>query len=544
MSLATLCAATLLASPLLVQEAQLLSKAADPSGPEQGVLGRSLDYTSGALLAGAPYANTGSGFATLFQLDPSGRATKVQDVSWSLGQFDDYFGWSTGISTTHAAVGAKRSAIGALLNAGRVQLYSRGTGALGQVQLSPLAVLTSAQPVQGGNFGEALDLEGSALAVGEPGGNGSSNGSGTIQIFDLSTSPVSSIAQVAPPNGSGGDEFGAHLLLRNNSLLGTAIEENAGGQPRAGAVHLFKRDSSGVWSHSVRLVSPQPETDAAFGYGLEVVGGRIYVGAPYEDGAGTDLGAVYVFERHANGYVLVQKIAPHQPNHQFLFGTSIRVEGARMFVGAPGSDASAGRGGAVQVFRDTASGWQYYDTILPPDIGVGDRFGLHTVIEAGRLVVSAKGGDEPYFNSGNAYVYATNGTAPPPMTALYRFVEAGKASTHYMLLRTGPSNAGAVYFVVGSGDATLTPSTVAGVRLPFAFDAYSQLTFVQANNGPFGATFGVLDGQGAATATIDLVGSLTSSLAGVTLYHATAVIDPTGAIPVQVVGPTPLVFVP
>jgi hypothetical protein len=74
----------------------LLSKAVDPDSPTQGVLGRSISYSNGALLAGAPNSNSRSGFATVFQLDAGGRTTKVQSLSWSGSQSEDYFGGASG----------------------------------------------------------------------------------------------------------------------------------------------------------------------------------------------------------------------------------------------------------------------------------------------------------------------------------------------------------------------------------------------------------------------------------------------------------------
>jgi|GEM_PF-5037407 len=542
MLIATLFAAGLLAPSVPLQDPELLWKAVDPASPEQGVLARSFALSDDALLLGGPNANNGPGFATLFELDATGRATKVQEVTWSFGQFNDYFGWGTALGADHAAVGARSADPGGVTNAGAVQVYDRGLTPGGTVELTNREVLVSPLPVQAGNFGECAAIDGALLAVGEPGGRGAAPGSGAVHLFDLSTTPATSAGLLFAPGGATGDELGLAMALSGNLLLATAAGETVGTTPRAGAVHVFRPNAQGVWKHEQRLVSPAPESDASFGFGFAIDGGRVYVGAPYEDNGGVDLGAVHVYERQGGAYTLVETVSPDQPNTQFLFGSSIAIDGDRMFVGASGSSAAAGRSGEIQVFDRVAGAWQYAFSFSAPDLGVGDRFGLEIALANGRLVTSAKGGDEPHFNSGNAYVYAIDGAAPEPFVPLYRFVEAGTVRTHHLLVRPGTSAAGDSYFVFGS--ANPTPSLVSGLQLPFTLDSYSDLTLLAANKGPFQDTFGLLDANGEARATIGFAPSVTAPLAGVTLYHAAVVIDATTLLPTHVLGPRTLEFVP
>jgi hypothetical protein len=428
--------------------------------------------------------------------------------------------------------------------AGKVQVFNRSTNVQGSVQLSPTQILKSPQPRPKGYFGEALDVQGTLLAVGEPGGDGAASKTGAVHLFDLSATPYQTIETLSAPGGQSGDGLGAELLFDGGTLLATALTEDAVGVSDAGAVHMFRRDSQGVWAHIGRLESPTPVVGGEFGIGLAVSGTTIFIGAPSEVSGGLATGAVHVFERQLSGWAHVQTLYPDQPNDAFLFGASIQVVGDRMFVGAPGSNVTAGRAGEIQLFQRIGGLWQHDSTLQAPDLQTGDRFGLEIAVENGRLVTSAKGGDEPHFNSGNAYVYATDGSPPSPMTPLRRYVEAGSANTHYILIRPGVANAGDPYFVIGSAVAAPVPTLASGVLLPFALDQYSFLTYFNANQGPFRKTLGVLDAQGEATARIALEPAVTASLVGVTLRHATIVLDSLSLGPIGVYGPTDLTFVP
>lgn len=542
MIIATSLAVGLLTAGTALQDPVLSWKAVDPTSPQQAVLARDMSLSGEALLLGGPNANNGPGFATLFEIDGSGRATKVQDVTWSFGQFNDYFGWGVAIDAGHAAVGARFADPSGVNNAGAVQLYDRGTSINGTVELTGRDVLVSPLPLPGGLFGESLALEGTILAVGEPGGRGLQPGAGAVHLYDLATTPATLLATLFAPGGSAGDDFGLTVHLENGVLLASAGAEDLGPVQRAGTVHVFAPNGQGGWSHVARLESPTPETDSGFGTGLDLSGNRITVGAPYEDNGGTDLGAVHVFERQGTAYPHVETIDPHQPNTQFLFGSEFAYDGNRLFVGASGSAAAAGRAGEIQVFERVSGAWQFDHAFLAPDLGVGDRFGLHIEIANGRLVTSAKGGDEPHFNSGCAYVYSINGDAPEPFVPLFGLVEVGTVRTHHLLVRPGPSAASDFYFVFGS--ANPTPSLVAGLQLPFTLDSYSDLTLLAANKGPFGQTSGLLDTNGEARATFSFDPSVTAPLAGLTLYHAAVVIDSTTLVATHVLGAEALEFVP
>jgi hypothetical protein len=92
----------------------------------------------------------------------------------------------------------------------------------------------------------------------------------------------------------------------------------------------------------------------------------------------------------------------------------------------------------------------------------------------------------------------------------------------------GPELAGQLHLVLGSATGTSPGLPVDGVVLPLALDSYLLLTLSQPA-GLFLGTFGFLDAQGAASASIQVPPGADPGLAGVVLHHAGLVVDLAGS---------------
>lgn len=81
------------------------------------------------------------------------------------------------------------------------------------------------------------------------------------------------------------------------------------------------------------------------------------------------------------------------------------------------------------------------------------------------------------------------------------------------------------YFVFGTLSGKTPALDFPGFLFPLVPDTYTDITVTQANTGPFGNTFGAIDGDGNAAATLTIPGGVFGSLAGVTAHHAALAID-------------------
>jgi hypothetical protein len=97
----------------------------------------------------------------------------------------------------------------------------------------------------------------------------------------------------------------------------------------AGAVYVYRLGTDGIWSQTQLLQSADGVSGDNFGYELALHSTTLVVGAPFNDEAGTEAGAAYVFEHSGSEWnAFPEKLGPRKPN----------AEGYRMGFGTIGLD--------------------------------------------------------------------------------------------------------------------------------------------------------------------------------------------------------------
>ncbi len=252
----------------------------------------------------------------------------------------DEFGGAVALSDTDIAIGARyedSSANGvdgeqnddSALDSGAVYIFPHSSG----VVADQVTYVKASNPDTGDNFGSALALDATLLAVGAPAEDSSASGingnqadsmaanSGAVYIFEKDVngvwSQVSYIKSSTPANPEG---FGAAVALRGNLLVVGAPGESSGSvgingdeldetAPGSGAVYVFERDRSGEFSQIAYIKAANTDRSDRFGETVAIAGDSIVVGAPEEESRSTGVnhgddldnslaaaGAVYIFQ--------------------------------------------------------------------------------------------------------------------------------------------------------------------------------------------------------------------------------------------------------
>jgi hypothetical protein len=102
-------------------------------------------------------------------------------------------------------------------------------------------------------------------------------------------------------------------------------------------------------------------------------------------------------------------------------------------------------------------------------------------------------------------------------------VSSTAGGTQVMRLSAGTNQANRSYLVLASASGTTPGLNFGGVNLPLNYDAFMDLSLVNANAFPYAMTLGTLDARGLATATIT-VPALPTPLP-LRLHHAYAVLN-------------------
>lgn len=193
--------------------------------------------------------------------------------------------------------------------------------------------------------------------------------------------------------------------------------------PESGAVYVYNRAALGEPPQYMKAPAVTPRS--AFGGSIALSGSRLAIGAPAEDPAAVDSGAVYVYERQNGRFVdPPTRIKPETLHTGDSFGTSLAIEGDLLVVGAPGDSGRAvGVGGdpsdtdpallgdgAVYVYRRSGSHWNLEAYVKPTVALRFSSFGLNLSLSNGRFVVGAPlalacpGDESRIIDRGAAYV--------------------------------------------------------------------------------------------------------------------------------------------
>jgi hypothetical protein len=321
----------------------------------------------------------------------------------------------------------------------------------------------------------ALSQDGNTLAVGAPGEDGSSTGinnpsdeaatnAGAAYVYSRTGTTWSEQAYVKASNTGAGDNFGSSVALSGdgNTLAVGAYLEDSGSTgidsapdesaTDAGAVYLYSRDGSGIWSEQAYVKADN--TGAGDWFGISVAlsadGNTLAVGAALEDSGTTginstadelapDSGAVYVYSRDVISGIWNQQAYVKASNtwagDYFGYPVVLSADGNTLAVGAGDEDSSttgidstrdhgASHAGAVYVYsRDGSGNWSPQAYVKASNTGIGDYFGIAVALSAdgNTMAVGAhkedsgssginSTSDELATDAGAVYVYSRSGT--------------------------------------------------------------------------------------------------------------------------------------
>lgn len=233
--------------------------------------------------------------------------------------------------------------------------------------------------------------------------------------------------RVTPANGDPLDWFGRDVdVFGDFAVIGAPGDDDLANG--AGAAYVLVRQGTS-WVEFQKLTA---EADAAqfdaFGTAVAIERDLIAVGAPGDDDAGNDAGAVYVFQWDGATWSRVALFEPNDPaNHAYEYGIAVDIgiavpesgtqdELVEVLAGAPGADQGQG-----VVFLSQRSGgvWtmnqgRFSDSDSQPGLGTAGQFGSSVAISGDNLIGGAPTDDQnAQSNRGAAYIFGRDGILNP-----------------------------------------------------------------------------------------------------------------------------------
>jgi len=297
------------------------------------------------------------------------------------GEFSgDNFGSSVSLSANAqiVAVGAKRND-GTAYEAGHVRVYEQSyTGAWSQMGSDIDG------EAYGDNSGYSISLSSDSLflAIGAPGNNGNGSNSGHVRVYKYSSGSWIQVGSDINGEASSDESGFSTALSSNGTILAIGTPYNDGNGNDAGHVRVYEY-SSGSWSQLGADIDGEAIADwSGYSISLSADGYSLAVGSPLNDGNGSNSGHVRVYKYSSGSWTqLGSDIDGEASGDQSGYSVSISSDGTKLAIGAPYNDGTGSDAGHVRVYEYMTGVW----TQLGSDIdgeALGDISGFFVTLSS------------------------------------------------------------------------------------------------------------------------------------------------------------------
>ncbi len=325
----------------------------------------------------------------------------------------DNFGFAAALDGNYAIVGAP-AADGLGTDRGEAYIFLKSQG--GADAWGEVKTLEAADAGDADYFGIAVDISGDYAVVGAGGENGSGTDQGAAYVFYRNQGGADNWGQVMKLTASdraNDDGFGYAVSIDGDTVLVGADGEDGAGTDR-GAAYIFLKDEGGVdnWGQVIKLAASDATDVSQFGFSVSLKGDLALVGSPRADGAGTDRGAAYLFSRNLGGagaWGEMKRIVPGNPTDNSWFGNALAIEGSLAAIGEAWNDGAGTNRGAAYIFGRDEGGldnWGQIKALTASDLSNDDFFGYSVAVSGSTVVVGAAWAGGGGTERGQVYVFS------------------------------------------------------------------------------------------------------------------------------------------
>ena len=324
----------------------------------------------------------------------------------SNGQQGDEFGHAVAIDGDYAVVGVPQFDAVAE-DSGVVFVYrQRNDGSWGRI-----ASLTAPDGELNDAFGWSVDIDGDTIVVGARADDDMGRNAGAAYVFDRNTGGADNfgfVTKLTNANGSALDQYGHSVAVDGNSLIvGSRLDDDQG--RNSGSAFVYD-NVGGNWTLTTELIPSSLVQGDQFGFDVAIDGDFFLVGARKTNGAKTDDGSAFLFERNNGGtdnFGLVTQFFDPDPTNFDWFGQAVDIRNDTVAIGKPIRNGRQ-RTGEVLIFERNEGGtdnWGLAGQVAAPDDALANQFGFAISLNDTDLFVGARLDQNVKQNAGRAYQF-------------------------------------------------------------------------------------------------------------------------------------------
>jgi Flp pilus assembly pilin Flp len=317
---------------------------------------------------------------------------------------DDQSGRSVSLSADGSVL-----AIGAIFNdvngsnSGHVRVYQNLSGTWTQIGAN---IDGEAAGDQSG-YSLSLSADGSVLAIGANGNDGSYSNAGHVRVYQNISDTWTQIG--ADIDGEAADDYsgGSLSLSDDGSVLAIGATGNDGSYSNSGHVRVYQ-NNGGTWTKIGDDINGEAPGDySGVSVSISADGSVLAIGAYYNDGNGSNSGHVRVYQNNGGTWTKIgADIDGEAANDYSGISVSLSADGSVLAIGAYLNDVNGSNSGHVRVYQNISDTW----TKIGDDIdgeAVNDHSGYSVSLSADGsvLAIGANENDGNGSNAGHVRVY-------------------------------------------------------------------------------------------------------------------------------------------
>ena len=250
---------------------------------------------------------------------------------------------------------------------------------------SPFEQKLTANSADENLFGQRVAIDGETAIIGVE---------GEAAYIYASFNGVWSLQQKLITSDNASNVFGYSVAIDDDTAVVGAYGDEA-------AVYVFTR-AGGAWSEQQKLIASdfQIGNSGYFGGSVDIDGDSIVVGAAYDNTAGNNTGAAYIFTRADGIWNEQQKLLANDARAQSFFGLSVGISDNTVAIGS--INAYETTPGAAYIFTRANATWSQQQKLTASDESGRNYFGWSITIANDSVVVGAT---VSALGNGAAYVY-------------------------------------------------------------------------------------------------------------------------------------------
>jgi hypothetical protein len=331
---------------------------------------------------------------------------------------NDYSGWSVSLSSDGTIV-----AIGAFGNgsyAGHVRVYEWNSGTSSWDQKG--ADIDGEAAYDSSGVSVSLSDDGTIVAIGANFNNGTASNAGHVRVYEWNSGTSSWDQKGADIDGEAADDYSGRQVSLSDDGTTVAIGAtgNDGTASSAGHVRVYEwNPSTSLWDQKGADIDGEAADDySGISVSLSSDGTTVAIGAYGNDGNGSDAGHVRVYEWNPSTSLWDQKgadIDGEAANDLSGFSVSLSSDGTEVAIGAPWNDGNGSDAGHVRVYEwnPSTSLWDQKGADIDGE-AAGDESGVSVSLSSDgtEVAIGAYLNDGNGSDAGHVRVYSITTSTP------------------------------------------------------------------------------------------------------------------------------------